>query len=159
MLLNYGAREDSWESLDCKEIKPVNPKENQPWIFIGRTDAEAEAPVSWPPDAKSRLIGKDHDFWERLRAEGEEGIRRWDGWMASSIQWTWTWANSGRWGTRKPGVLQSMGSQRVGHDLVTEQQYQKTLHTLLWLNQLDFVVVTVQYPRTRKFGDIRCHLL
>ena len=47
--------------LDCKEIKPVNPKGNQPWIFIGRTDAEAEAPVLWPPDAKSRLIGKDHD--------------------------------------------------------------------------------------------------
>ena len=42
----------------CKEIKPVNPKGNQPWIFIGRTDAEAEAPILWPPDAKSQLIGK-----------------------------------------------------------------------------------------------------
>ena len=47
--------------LDCKEIKPVNPKGNQPWIFIRRTDAEAEALVLWPPDAKSRLIGKDPD--------------------------------------------------------------------------------------------------
>ena len=47
--------------LDCKEIKSVNPKANQPWIFIGRTDAEAEAPVLWPPDAKSQLIGKDPD--------------------------------------------------------------------------------------------------
>ena len=47
--------------LDCKEIKPVNPKGNQPWIFIGRTDAKAEAPILWPPDAKSRLIGKDPD--------------------------------------------------------------------------------------------------
>ena len=47
--------------LDCKEIKPVNPKGNQPWIFIGGTDAEAEAPVFWPPDAKSELIGKDPD--------------------------------------------------------------------------------------------------
>ena len=45
--------------LDCKEIQPVNPKGNQSWIFIGRTDAEAEAPILWPPDAKSRLIGKD----------------------------------------------------------------------------------------------------
>ena len=45
--------------LDNKEIKPVNPKKNQPWIFIGRTDAEVEAPILWPPDAKSRLIGKD----------------------------------------------------------------------------------------------------
>ena len=48
-------------SLDSKEIKPVNPKGNQHWIFIGGTDAEAEAPVLWPPDAKSRLIGKDPD--------------------------------------------------------------------------------------------------
>ena len=47
--------------LDCKEIKPVNPKGNQPWIFIGRTDAEAEAPILWPPDAKSWLIRKDPD--------------------------------------------------------------------------------------------------
>ena len=47
--------------LDCKEIKPVNPKGNQHWIFIGRTDAEAEAPVLGPPDAKSWLTGKDHD--------------------------------------------------------------------------------------------------
>ena len=47
--------------LDCKEIKPVNPKGNQPWIFIGRTDAEAEAPILWPLKAKSWLIGKDPD--------------------------------------------------------------------------------------------------
>ena len=47
--------------LDCKEIKPVNPKGNQPRIFIGRTDAEAEAPILWPPDAKSQLTGKDFD--------------------------------------------------------------------------------------------------
>ena len=47
--------------LDTKEIKPVNPKGNQPCIFVGRTDAEAEAPILWPPDAKSQLIGKDLD--------------------------------------------------------------------------------------------------
>ena len=47
--------------LDSKEIKPVNPKENKPWIFIGRTDAEAAAPILWPPDEKSHLIGKDPD--------------------------------------------------------------------------------------------------
>ena len=47
--------------LDSKEIKPVDPEGNWPWIFIGRTDAEAEAPIPWPPDAKSRLIGKDPD--------------------------------------------------------------------------------------------------
>ena len=47
--------------LDCKEIQPVNPKENQSWVFIGRTDAEAEAPIFWPPDVKNGLIGKDSD--------------------------------------------------------------------------------------------------
>ena len=47
--------------VDCKEIKPANPKGNQPRIFIGRTDAEAEVPTLWPPDAKSQLIGKDPD--------------------------------------------------------------------------------------------------
>ena len=53
--------ENSWESLDCTEIKPVYPKGNQSWIFIGRTVAEAEAPIHWPLDMKSRLIGKDPD--------------------------------------------------------------------------------------------------
>jgi len=102
--------------LDCKEIKPVNLKGNQPWIFVGRTDAEAETLVFWSSDANSCLIGKDPDCWERLRAEGEEGIRGWDGWMASPMQRTWPWANFGRWwGTGRPGVLQAMGSQKVGH--------------------------------------------
>ena len=63
--------------------------------------------------------------WERLRAEGEEGVRGWDGWMASMMQWTWTWANFGRrWETERPGMLQSMGSQRVRHNWATEQLQQ-----------------------------------
>ena len=61
MLSNCGAREDSESLLDSKEIKPVNPKENQPWIFFGRTDVEVEAPILWPPDTKSWLTGKDPD--------------------------------------------------------------------------------------------------
>ena len=60
MLLNSGAGEELWCSpLDCKEIQPVNPKGNQSWIFIGKTDAENETPIIWPPDAKNWLIGKD----------------------------------------------------------------------------------------------------
>ena len=47
--------------MDCKEIQPVHPKGNQSWVFIGRTDAEAETPVLWPPDAKNSLIGIDPD--------------------------------------------------------------------------------------------------
>ena len=61
MLLNCGVGEDAGLPLDCKEIKAVHPKGNQFWIFIGRTDAEAESPVLWPPRAKSWLIGKDSD--------------------------------------------------------------------------------------------------
>ena len=60
MLFNCGAGENSWESpLDCKEIQPVNPEGNQLWIFIRRTDAEAEASIVCPPDVKSQLIRKD----------------------------------------------------------------------------------------------------
>ena len=64
--------------LDSKEIKTLNPKGNQPWIFIGRTDAEAEAPILWPPDAKSQLIGKDPDAGKDWRQE-EKGTAG-DGW-------------------------------------------------------------------------------
>ena len=78
--------------LDSKEIKPVNPEGNQPWISIGRTDAEA--PIIWLPDANSHW--KRPQFWESLRAGVEGGNRGWDDWMASSTQWTWIWANSGR---------------------------------------------------------------
>ena len=107
--------------LDCKEIQPVHPKEDQPWVFIGRTDAEAETPILFPPDVKNWLIWKTPWSWERLKAGGEGDDRRWDGWMASWTQWTRIWVNSGSWWwTGRPGVLQSMGSQRVGHDWVTE---------------------------------------
>ena len=81
--------------LDCKEIKLVNPKVNQPWMFIGRT--EAEVPILWLPDVKNWLIDvKNWPWcWERRRAGGEEGDRGQDGWMASLSQWTWVWAKFG----------------------------------------------------------------
>ena len=108
--------------LDWKEIQPVHPKGDQSWVFIGRTDAEAETPVLWPPDTNSWLIWKDPDCWERLTARGEGDDRGWDGWMALLTQRTWVWVNSGSWWwTGKPGVLPSMGLQRVGHDWATEQ--------------------------------------
>ena len=72
MLSNRGAEEDSSGSL--KEIQTVNPKGNQPWIFIGRTDAEAEAPILWPPDVKNWLIGKDPDAGKDWGQE-EKGTR------------------------------------------------------------------------------------
>ena len=78
-------------------IKPVNPKWNQSWIYIGRTDAEAEAPDLWLLDEKSWLIRKDPDAGKRLWAGGEGGDRGWDGWMASLTWWTWVWVSSGSW--------------------------------------------------------------
>ena len=71
--------ENTLESpLDCK-IKPVHPEGNQPWIFIGRTDTEAEVPILWPPDAKSLLIRKDLDAGKDWRQEEKD--RGWDGWL------------------------------------------------------------------------------
>ena len=69
MFLNCGVGEDSWESLGSKEIKPVSPKGNQSWIFIGRTDAEAEIVILWRPDVKKQLIGKDPDAGKDWRQE------------------------------------------------------------------------------------------
>ena len=66
--------------LDCKEIKLVNPKGNQSWIFIGRTDANAEAPILWPPDAKIQLIWKDPDAGKDRAGKGDD--RGWDDWMS-----------------------------------------------------------------------------
>ena len=125
--------------LDSKEIQPVHPELNQSWIFIGRTDVEAEAPVLWPPDAKNWLIGKDPDAGKDWRQE--KGMTGWDGWMASPTQWTWIWVNSGSWWwTEGPGVLQSMGSQRVGHDWATELNWVISLENSL--NAGKHVIVT-----------------
>ena len=106
--------------VDCKEIQPVHPKGDQSWVFIGRTDVQAETPILWPPDVKS-WFWKRPLCWERSRAEGEGDNREWDGSMASPTWWTWVWVDSGSWWlTGRPGVLQFMGSQRAGHDWVTE---------------------------------------
>ena len=97
--------------LHSKEIQPVHPKRNQSWIFIGRTDAEAETPTLWPPDVKRWLIWKDPDA-ERLKAGGEGDDRERECWMASPTQRTWVWVNSESWWwSGRPRVLQSMGSQ------------------------------------------------
>ena len=93
MLLNCGIGEDSWESLDCKEIQPVHPKGIQSWIFIGRTEVEAETPVLWPPGAKSWLIWKDPDAGKDWRREEkgmtEDGMVGWHHWLnGHGFGWT-----------------------------------------------------------------------
>ena len=72
----------------------IRPKGDQSWVFIGRTDVEAETPIFWLPDAKNWLIWKDPDSGKRLRSGGEGDNRRWDGWMASPTQGTWVWVAS-----------------------------------------------------------------
>ena len=107
--------------LDNKGVKSVNPNGNQPWISIGRTDAEV--PILWPPDGKSWFTGKDPDAGKDWRQE-EKGTRE-DEMVGyhHPLNGPWTCTNSGRqWRTGEPGVLQSMGSQRVRHNLVTEQR-------------------------------------
>ena len=105
--------------LDCK-IQPVHPKWDQSWVFIGKTDVEAETPVLWPPEVKSWLFWKDPDAGRVWRWE-EKGMTGWDGWMTSPTQWTWVWVNFGScWWTGRPGVLGFMGPQWVRHDWVTE---------------------------------------
>ena len=114
--------------LDSKEIKSVNPKGNQSWIFIGRSDSEAEAPILWLPDAKSKLIGKDPDVGKECRQEEnrmiEDEMVRWHDWL------------NGHEFEQTPGDSEGQGSLaccsswggRVRHDWVTEQQ--STLHCL-----------------------------
>ena len=86
MLFNCGAGEDSFESpLDCKEIQPVHPKGERSWVFIGRTDAEAETPILWPPDGMSWLIWTDPDAgkdWEQEeKGMTEDEMVRWHHWL------------------------------------------------------------------------------
>ena len=99
-------------SFHCKEIKPVSHKGNLSWKVTGGTNAEAEAPILWPPDVKAQLIRK-----------GPGAGKDWgqDGWMASPTQQTWDWASSRRlWRIGRSGELQAVGSQRLGYDWVTE---------------------------------------
>ena len=109
MLSNCGAGEDSWR-VPWISRRSNQSILNQPWIVTEMTDAEAEAPILWPPDVKSQLTGKDPNA--RKDWGQEEGDRRWDGWMALLTRGTWVWTNSGRqWMTEKPGKLQFMGLQ------------------------------------------------
>ena len=109
--------------LDCKEIKPVNPKGTQPWLFIGRIDAKAEAPILWPPDAKSQLTGKDPDVgkhWgQKEKRMAEDEMVRQQHWLDGH---EFEKTPERYWRTRDPAVLQSTRLKRVGHNLATEQQ-------------------------------------
>ena len=125
--------------LDCKEIQPVHSKGDQSWVFIGRTDAKAETPILWPPHVKSWLIGKDPDaggYWgqeEKGTTEDEMA-----GCHHQLIDMSLSKLRELVW-TERPGVLQFMGSQRVGHDWATELNWTDKfpLFPLIFLSALD----------------------
>ena len=110
--------------LDCKEIQPVHLKRNQSWILAGlmlKLKLQYFVHLMWRTDPfeKTLMLGK-------IEGGKRRGDREWDGWMASSAQWTWVWVNSRSWWwTGKPGMLQSMGSQRARLDWVTELNWTK----------------------------------
>ena len=136
--------------LDCKEIKPVNPKGNQPWIFIGRTDAEVETPILWPPDAKSWLIGKDPDAGKDWKQEEKR---------ATEVEMiVWHHQLNEHVFEQTPGNGEGQGSleycspwgHRVGHNWATEQQQHSLLffclsillifESLIWKLQLKILI-------------------
>ena len=120
--------------LGSKEIQPVHPKGNQSWIFIGRTDAEAESPILWPPDTKKWLIGKDSDAGKGWRQE-EKGMTE------DEVVWRHYWLHGHEF-EHAPGVadgqgnvpgkllLQSLGSQRVKHNWAPELNWIAIIVTL-----------------------------
>ena len=120
MLLNCGAGENSWESLELQE-DPTSPfwrksvlnSHWQDWCWSWNS----KTLTTWCEELTHL---KRPWCWTRLKTGGERDDRGWDGWMASPTQWTWVWVSSrSQWWTGKPGVLQSMGSQIVGHDWAT----------------------------------------
>jgi len=121
MLLNCGVGEDSWEYLGL-QWDPTSPSQRRSVLGVHWKDWcwrwNSNTLATWCEELTHL---KRHWCWARLRAGGEGDDRGWNGWMASLTQWTWVWVNSGSWWwTGRPGVLQSMGSQRVGHDWATE---------------------------------------
>ena len=125
--------------LDCKEIQLVCPKGDQSWVFTGRTDAEAETPILWPPHAKSWLTGKDpdtgRDWGQEEKWTTEDEMAGWHHWLDN----TWVWVNSGSWWwTGRPVMLWFMGLQRIGHNWVTELNWTeyKLCYIIKFLSQV-----------------------
>ena len=138
MLSNCGAREDSWEFLGHKEIKPVNPKGNQPWILIEMTDAETGAPVPWPPVAKSWLIGKDPDAgkdWGQEEEMTEDEIVGWHYWMNRHEFEQTLGGSEGQgglgccslWGHKESNMSEQLNSNRPFHVCGTVSTFCETL--------------------------------
>ena len=121
MLLNCGVGEDLRVPWTTREIQPVHPKADQSWMFVGRTDDEAETLILWPPDSNSWLIWKDpdagKDWGQKEKGTTEDEMLGWHHRLNGHEFEQTPGADDGQ---GRPGVLQTMGSQRVGHDWATE---------------------------------------
>ena len=129
MLWNCGVGEDSWESLGLQGgptiLKEIGPECSLEGLML-KLKLQYFGHLMRRTDSFKKLWS-----WERLKAGGKGDDRGWDGWMASLSQWTWVWVNSGSWWwTGRPGVLQSMGLERVGHDWATELNLQIIIRIL-----------------------------
>ena len=151
MLSNCGAGEDSWGSLGLqgyqtsqslkKSVLTIHWKD---WCWGWNSNTL----TTWWVELTHL---KRPWRWERLKAGGEGNDRGWDGWMASLTQWTWVWVNSGSWQwTGRPGVLQSMESQRVGHNWETE------LNWLNWICKMGTIMPNSQVSRGKKKWHKEC---
>ena len=120
--------------LDCKEIQPVHSERDQPWVLLGRNDAKAENPILWPTLVKSWLIRKDsnagRNWGQEEKGTTEDEMAGWHHWLdGRESEWT-----LGFWWTGRPGMLRFTGSQRVGHDWVTELNWTDRSYLFFYLS-------------------------
>ena len=128
--------------LDCNEIKPVNPKGDQPWIFIGRTDAKAEAPVLWQPDEKSLVIGKDPD-------DGKDWMQKEKG-MAEDEMVRKHHQLNGNEFEQTPRDSEWQGSPWSGKESAAEQQQQRELEVCFLSFMSKFILLTYKFLNSYK---------
>ena len=137
MLLNCGVGEDSWESLGLQG-DPTSPFWRRSALGFLWKNCQSWNSSTLATSCKELTHWKRVWGWEALGAGGEGDYRGWDGWMASLTRCTWVWVNSGSWWwTGRPGVQRFMGSQRVGHDWVTERNW-TDWEVNVWWNKLGF---------------------
>ena len=146
--------------LNCKEIQPVHPKGDQSWVFIGRTDAEAETPILWPPDVAKDVKNWCEELthwkrpwcWERLKVGGERDDRGWEGWMASSTWWTWVWISSRSWwwtgraavhGVAESDMTEQMNKNKLPDTLRPFQSLVRGIRYWLWNRHPGWLVEAV----------------
>ena len=149
-------------SFDNKKIKPVNPKGNQPWLFTGRTDAEA--PICWPPDLKNWLIGKDPNAGKD--GQEEKGVTGWDSWMASLTQWMWVRANRDSegqeslaccspWGCKESDTTEWLNcTEPPGKHMYVHTHTHKNTHTHICINMNRKKALFIYIPLSQNFQKV-----